>query len=158
MATNVAFVGQIRAVVSKGIALRALGAAAAATLGIDAYVHLDDAGFYDAVKTSTLSQGDLFRAEAALAIVLAAALLIWPQRLLVWAAAFAVAASAFGAVLLYRYVDVGSIGPLPNMYEPTWVSPGKLMSAYAEGAGVLLTALGTSIVVTGHRRAHRARV
>jgi len=30
-----------------------------------------------------------------------------------------VAASALGAVLLYRYVDVGSLSPLPNMYENT---------------------------------------
>jgi hypothetical protein len=151
-------VRQVRTVISRAIALRALGAAAAAALGIDAYVHLHDAGFYDAIKTSSLSQGDLFRAEAALAIVVGAALLLWPNRLVVWAVAFVVAASALGAVLLYRYVDVGSIGPLPNMYEPTWVSPGKLMSAYAEGAGAVVAALGTSVLAVGHRRERRAPV
>jgi hypothetical protein len=35
-------------------------------------------------------------------------------------------------VLLYRYVDVGSIGPIPNMYEPVWFGE-KTHSAYAEG-------------------------
>jgi hypothetical protein len=53
-----------------------------------------------------------------------------------------VAASAFGAVVLYRYVDVGRLGPLPNMYEPTWAPPGKAASAWAEGAGIILAAAG----------------
>jgi hypothetical protein len=38
-----------------------------------------------------------------------------------------------GAVLLYRYVDVGAIGPVPNMYEPVWFTL-KTRSAVAEGA------------------------
>ncbi len=49
---------------------------------------------------------------------------------------------ALGAVLLYRYVDVGQLGPIPNMYENTWQVPGKLLSAYAEGAAVVLAGLG----------------
>ena len=57
-------------------------------------------------------------------------------RTFAWAATFLVAASALGAVLLYRYVDVGSLGPLPNMYEPTWYFR-KTLSAYAEGAAVV---------------------
>ena len=52
----------------------------AAGLAIDAYVHLDLASTYDVVKTSTLSQGDLFRVEAALAIVAGVALLVRPRR------------------------------------------------------------------------------
>jgi hypothetical protein len=55
-----------------------------------------------------------------------------------WLAALGVAASALAAVLLYRYVDLGSLGPLPDMYENTWQVPGKLLSAYAEGAAVVL--------------------
>jgi hypothetical protein len=138
------------------IALRALGVAAAATLVIDAYVHLHDAYYYDSVQTAVVSQGDLFRTEAALAIASGAALLVWPRRVLVWAVAFLLAASAVGAVLLYRYVDVGALGPLPNMYEPTWVAPGKLASAYAEGAGALLAMSGL-VVVAGHRLRSRRR-
>jgi hypothetical protein len=59
-----------------------------------------------------------------------------------WAAAVLVGASALAAVLLYRYVDVGAVGPLPDMYENTWQVPGKLLSAYAEAAIVLLAGLG----------------
>jgi hypothetical protein len=40
-------------------------------------------------------------------------------------------------VLLYRYVDVGAIGPVPNMYEPVWFGE-KLHSAYAEGGVALV--------------------
>ena len=54
----------------------------------------------------------------------------------------AVAASALAAVLLYRYVDVGALGPLPDMYENTWQVPGKLLSAYAEAAAIGLAGLG----------------
>jgi hypothetical protein len=53
-----------------------------------------------------------------------------------------VALAALVAVLLYRYVDLGPLGPLPDMYENTWQVPGKLLSAYAEGAAVVLAGLG----------------
>ena len=129
---------------------RVLGAAAAAALAIDAYVHFHDAGYYTAVTSSVLSQATLFRVQAALAAALALALLARPSRLW-WAAGFLVGASAFGAVLLYRYVDVGALGPIPNMYEPTWVSPGKLASAWAEGAATILTATGLLVAVRARR-------
>jgi hypothetical protein len=67
--------------------------------------------------------------------------LVWPRRSS-WILALLVAASALGAVLLYRYVDVGQLGPLPDMYENTWQVPGKLLSAWAEGAAVVLAGLG----------------
>ena len=129
---------------------RVLGAAAAAALAIDAYVHFHDAGYYTAVTTSVVSQATLFRVQATLAAALALALLARPSRLL-WAAGFLVAAGAFGAVLLYRYVDAGALGPIPNMYEPTWVSPGKLASAWAEGAATILTATGLLAAVRARR-------
>jgi hypothetical protein len=125
---------------------RILGTAAAAALGLDSYVHLHDAGFYDAVKTSVISQGTLFRVQGALAAAIGLALLVRPSRLW-WSVAFIVAVSAFSAVMLYRYVDVGPLGPIPNMYEPTWAPPGKLASAWAEGAATILTAAG--LLMTG---------
>ena len=76
-----------------------------------------------------------------MAIAAGPLVLVWPRRAS-WAAALLVAASALGAVLLYRYVDVGQLGPLPNMYENTWQVSGKLLSASAEGAAVVLAALG----------------
>jgi hypothetical protein len=112
----------------------------AAALGIDAAVHWQNASAYDAV-TATISQGELFRVEAVLAVAVGLLVLLWPRRGS-WVAALAVGASALAAVLLYRYVDVGSLGPLPDMYENTWQVPGKLQSAYAEGTAVVLAGLG----------------
>jgi hypothetical protein len=84
-------------------------------LAIDAYVHLKLAHDYDGVK-ATISQGQLFRLEAALAIVAAILLLVRPNR---WTAGIAalVAGGGVVALLLYYFVDVGKIGPIPNMYE-----------------------------------------
>jgi hypothetical protein len=118
----------------------ALRVGTAAALAIDAAVHAVNASGYDNPRI-TLSQGHLFRVEAGLACAVALLVLGWPRRS-TWIAALLVAASALGAVLLYRYVDVGSLGPLPNMYENTWQVPGKLLSAYAEGAAMVLAGLG----------------
>jgi hypothetical protein len=117
-----------------------LWVATAAALGIDAAVHWQNASAYDAV-TATLSQGALFRVEAAVAVAVGLLVLVRPQPSS-WVAAVLVGASALAAVLLYRYVDLGALGPLPNMYENTWQVPGKLLSAYAEGAVVVLAGLG----------------
>ena len=132
--------------------LPVLSVATAGALLTDAVVHLQDAHAYDPVRTSLLSQGELFRAEAIVAILVAAAVVVRP-RLVVWMLALAVLAGGLGAVLLYRYVDVGGIGPVPNMYEPTWQSPGKLLSAYAEGAGAVLAAAGCLLVTRATSRA-----
>ena len=118
----------------------ALRVGTAAALAIDAAVHLRNATGYDAVK-ATVSQGALFRVEAGVAIAAALLVLVWPRRTS-WILAVLVAASALGAVLLYRYVDVGQLGPLPDMYENTWQVPGKLLSAWAEAAALVLAALG----------------
>jgi hypothetical protein len=125
--------------------------ATAAALGIDAIVHWQNAPAYDAV-TGTVSQGQLFRVEAVLAVAVGLLVLVRP-RPSSWLAALLVAASALGAVLLYRYVDVGALGPLPDMYENTWQVPGKLLSAYAEGAAVVLAGLGLMAAVLARRSA-----
>ena len=117
-----------------------LRVATAAALGVDAVVHWQNAPAYDTVGT-TITQGMLFRAEAAVAIAAGLLVLLRP-RTSSWVAAMLVAASGLVAVLLYRYVDLGTLGPLPDMYENTWQVPGKLLSAYAEGAAVVLAGLG----------------
>lgn len=111
----------------------------AAGLAIDAYVHLDLASTYDVVKTSTLSQGDLFRVEAALAIIAGVALLVRPRRYTAWFA-FLVSAGGVAAVLVYRWVDVGKLGPLPNMYEPYWYGE-KTLSLVAEAIAAAAAAV-----------------
>ena len=133
---------------------RALAVATAVLLGIDAYVHLRDAHFYDSLTTSTLSEGTLFRAQAIVAIIVAVALLVRPHPV-VWAVAVLVAATAVGAVLLYTYVDVGPLGPLPDLYEPTWVPAGKVTSAIAEGLATLLAITGLVLSVRTRPRAAR---
>ena len=130
----------VRAGAARPIAWWVLRVATAAALGIDAVVHWQNASAYDAV-TATISQGTLFRVEAGLAVAAGLLVLLWPRRAS-WVAALLVAASALGAVLVYRYVDVGSLGPLPDMYENTWQVPGKLLSASAEAAAVVLASLG----------------
>lgn len=113
----------------------------AAALAVDAFVHVDLAGRYDANQgTGPLSQGDLFRIEAVVS-GLAAVALLFSGRWLVWLLAWLVAASAIGAVLLYRYHDPGELGPLPDMYEPFWFRE-KSLAAVAEGVAVVTATAG----------------
>ena len=116
------------------IVLRVLAAAA---LGVSGYVHLHLAHLYTTLG-DTISMGDLFYAQAVVAAVAAAWLLITGTRTAWWLAA-AVGAASFVAVMVYRYVDLGAIGPIPNMYDASWrPSPDKVLSAVAEAAVVVL--------------------
>lgn len=90
-------------------------------LGIDAYVHLHIASSYRLVRTAELSQTDLFRVEAGLAVAAGVWLVVRPGRLSA-AVAFLVAAGGVAAVTFYYYVDPGQLGPIPDMYEPVWYS------------------------------------
>jgi hypothetical protein len=106
----------------------------AAGLGYDAYAHLDLAANF-AANRALISQGFLFRVAAA-AAVLAALLVLLVRHRATAIFAVVIAGSALGAVLLYRYVDPGVLGPIPDMYEPSWY-PEKTYSAIAEAAAVL---------------------
>lgn len=106
-----------------------------ACLAIDAYVHLDLAHNYDPIRAS-VSQGTLFRYEAAAAIV-AGALLLITGRTFAWIIAFVVLAAGFAAVMTYQYVDIGAFGPFPEMYDPYWTFE-KALSVVAEGVGAAL--------------------
>lgn len=125
-----------------------LAVVAAAGLAIDAFVHFDLASTYDPIRTSALSQGDLFRAEAVAATVAAVAVLLRPRRYTALFA-FLVAAGGTAAVLVYAYVDVGAFGPVPDMYDPTWYTE-KTVSAWAEGVAAV-AALALLVLL------HRAR-
>jgi hypothetical protein len=106
---------------------------AAGALVVSAWVHIDLASVYDAVG-GTVTQGALFRAQGIVAALVAAVLLVTGHRL-AWLAGLAVAAGSLALVLLYRYVDVPALGPIPSMYEPAWYFR-KTLSAIAE-AGFL---------------------
>jgi hypothetical protein len=128
----------------------ALRAVTAAGLAVDAWVHADLAHAYSPVGGS-ITMAQLFLAEAAVSS--AAALLVLVTRR-TWAAAVAVlvAVSALAAVVVYRYVDVGSLGPLPNMYDPVWF-PEKTASAVAEA----VAAAAAAVLVVVRLRRDRAR-
>jgi hypothetical protein len=122
----------------------------AAGLGVDAYVHLDLAATYDAAKSSTISQGDLFRIEAWAAVVAGVAILIRPRRYTA-AIAFLVAAGGLAAVLVYRYIDVGAVGPLPSMYEPVWY-PEKLQATWGEAIAAVAASVLFALLMFETRR------
>ncbi|TWP31980.1 hypothetical protein [Leekyejoonella antrihumi] len=127
--------------VRRSLATAFLQLSLAACLVVDSVVHLDDAAFYEPVHGALIGEADLFRVQAIVALVIAAVVLVRPGRL-AWALAALVSGSAAGAVVLYTYLDVGPLAGLPNLYEPSWGPPGKLASAVAEGAGLLLAVTG----------------
>lgn len=132
-----------------------LTAITAAALGYDAYTHADLAATYDAVKTSALSQGDLFRVEAAGAAAAAALVALRPRRYTAAIAAL-VAAGGLAALLLYRYRDIGQVGPLPAMYEPAWY-PEKTYTAAAQAVATgAALALLAQLHVTKRRDGRRS--
>jgi hypothetical protein len=134
---------------NRTVARTGLALITAAGLVIDAYVHFHLAGTYAAIKSSVLSQADLFRAEGTVAAIAAAAVLIRPRRYTA-AMAFVVAAAGTAAVLVYAYVNVGAFGPVPNMYDPGWY-PEKALSAWAEGIAAI-AALALFAVLHSHTR------
>jgi hypothetical protein len=130
----------------------ALAVLAAAGLAYDAKVHLHLAGGYDAVG-STITQGALFRIQAVVALATAIALLVIDRRVL-WIAAGLTGLAGVAAVVLYRYVDVGAIGPIPDMYEPIWYAE-KTRSAIAEG-GVAIVCVVRELIRLASRTPPRS--
>lgn len=130
-----------------GLALRLITVAG---LAVDAIVHLQLAPGYQLAARGGIGEGNLFRIEAAMAIVVALGVLIRPGRT-TYAAAFLVAAGGLGAVLLYRYVDVPAFGPLPSMYEPVWFAK-KSLSAVAEGLAAVAALVGVRATRPRHPR------
>ena len=129
---------------------RVLAVITAALLGVDAFVHLHYAHSYDQFKSSTMSEGTLFRIQGVVAIVVGVLLLIWPG-VLTWLLSLLVAGSAVVAVTLYTYVDVGALGPLPDLYEHTWSPPGKVLSAVAELIAAILSIVGLTVALRRRR-------
>ena len=122
-------------------------------LAIDAYVHWDLAPVYAEVR-GTIDEGLLFRAEAVVALLTAVAVIATGRRA-AYLAGLAVGASALTVLLIARYVDLGQLGPFPDLYDPTWF-PEKLLAALAEGAATAAALAGA--IFTGRAlRASRPR-
>ncbi|WP_162830292.1 hypothetical protein [Amycolatopsis palatopharyngis] len=118
-------------------------------LAVDAYIHIALASQRPpAPPGGGLSQVTLFYAQGAAAAV-AALLVLFTGARWAYVIAFLVAASALGAILLYRYVNVGALGPLPNMYEPLWTTT-KMVTSIAEAIATLAAVAG--IVGPGRSR------
>ncbi len=124
----------------RGLTNWALRIIVAGGLVVDAVIHLQLASRYQLAAPGGIGQGNLFRIEAVVAILSAVFLLIKGNRLS-YLVSFLVAGSALAAVLLYRYVDVGAIGPLPSMYEPLWFTK-KTVTAIAEAVATVLSLIG----------------
>lgn len=130
--------------------LIALRVVIAAALAIDAVIHLQLAPNFQLAVPDGIGGGNLFRLQAAAAILAALYVLIRGSRLS-YAIAAVVALTAFAAVVLYRYVDIPAIGPIPSMYEPVWYFE-KTLTAVAEGVGGILAILGFALL--GRRAGH----
>jgi hypothetical protein len=110
----------------------ALRVVVAAGLAVDAYVHADLAASYADAQS-------LFLVEAGVALGAALLVLAGGRAVTVLFAAL-VAASALATVVASRYVDVGPIGPLPDLYEPAWY-PEKVVAATAEATALVAALL-----------------
>lgn len=110
-----------------------------AALAVNAVVHLHLAGQYQLGQSAGVGTGTMFRIAAGFASVAAVLVLVRAARSS-YAIAFLVSAGTL-AVLVYRYVDVPQLGPIPAMHEPIWFLE-KSLSAVAESIGTVSAAIG----------------
>lgn len=125
----------------------ALAVIVAAGLVTDAYTHYDLAGRFDLNTTGTISEGVLFRVEASGAVVVAVLVLLLRNALVAVLAALVGGGGAL-LLLIYRYLDVGKLGPIPNMYEPVWY-PQKVVAVVGELVALVFAAALFAVCVSG---------
>lgn len=114
-------------------------------LAVDVIVHLQLAPAYDALG-SAVTQGALFRAEAALAAAGAVVLLLRDSRP-AWLFGGLVALAGVLALVVTRYVDVPAFGPFPAVHEPLW---------YPEKAWVTVAMLATVLAAIAREALRRS--
>ena len=110
----------------------------AGALALDAVVHLRLAPGYQQSAPGGMGGGNLFRLQAAVAIFVGLWVL-WRGSRGAYGVAMLTGLSALAAVVLYRYVDVPALGPIPALYEPVWFFQ-KSLSAIAEGVAAVMSA------------------
>ncbi len=111
---------------------------------IDAVVHLRLAANYELAAPGGIGEGTLFRAESVAALAVAVLIVFRGTSRSSYLCSLVVAGSAVAAVVLFTYVDVPAIGPIPSMYEPVWYFE-KSLSAVAEGVGAALSAAAIAV-------------
>lgn len=109
-------------------------------LAVDAFIHLRLAPVMDLAAPGGIGGGNLFRIQGVAAGVVALLVLV-TGRWWAYAIAFLLALSALGPVLLYHFVNVPAIGPIPSMYDPTW-SPEKVISIVGEALAAVFAVRG----------------
>lgn len=112
-------------------ALLVLRLVVAAALLVSAYLHVVLATG-PTTSGGQLTLAALFRAQAVVAVLVAAWLLLRPSRT-AWLAAAAVGLGSLVAVTVSTYVQLPAVGPFPSLYEPEWY-PSKLLAAATAGA------------------------
>ena len=119
-------------------------------LAVDAVVHLRLAPVMDVAAPGGIGGGNLFRVQGVVAGVVALVLLLTGRR---WAYVLAllVALSALVPVLLYHFVEVPAIGPVPSMYDPLW-SPDKVVSIVGEALAAGFAVRGMTLTRPRPRR------
>ncbi|MHA7304753.1 hypothetical protein ACX80E_05815 [Arthrobacter sp. TMN-49] len=116
----------------------------AAGLVVSAVIHVQLAPGYQQGAPGGLGQGTLFLIQAGAAVLASVFVLVTGSRT-AFALAALVALSSLVAVILYRYVQVPPIGPLPSMYEPVWYAA-KVISAVAEAVAGALAVAGYALL------------
>lgn len=116
----------------------------AAGLVVSAVIHLQLAPGYQQAAPGGIGQGTLFLVQAGAAALAAVFVLLKGSRT-AFAAAAVIALSSLAAVIIYRYVQVPAIGPLPSMYEPVWYST-KVVTAVTEAAAGALAVAGYALL------------
>lgn len=116
---------------------RLVAVAIAVALLVNAWIHIRLAGPFDANPGALLSQGALFRIQAAVNVVVALLVVIRPRP---WAMliAFAVAAGGAAILVLTSVVPLdGTALGLPYLFEPAWY-PAKQTSLVFQILAALL--------------------
>lgn len=113
-------------------------------LAADAYIHLTMAPVMDLAAPGGIGAGNLFRIQGGVAAAAALLVLALPRRW-TYLLAVLVGLSALVPVLLYHFVDVPPIGPIPRMYDPLW-SPEKVVSTVGEALAVGFGLWGARLV------------
>ncbi len=121
----------------------------AAALLVSGVIHVQLAPGYQQAAPGGIGQGTLFLVQAGAAALAAVFVLLKGSRA-AFAAAAAVGFSSLVAVILYRYVQVPAIGPLPSMYEPVWYTA-KAITAVAEAIAGTLALTGIILQQRGPR-------
>lgn len=116
----------------------------AAALSVSAVIHVQLAPGYQQAAPGGIGQGTVFLVQAGAAVLAAVFVLLKGSRP-AFAAAAVVGLGSLAAVLLYRYVQVPALGPLPSMYEPVWYTA-KVITAVAEAAAAGLALTGYALV------------